>query len=114
MANTKEQFIIKAISDYLQLLENQQKLVFQRNNSFAGTITRRNGSVGYIKNSKRGASDFLIFVKGGKIINAEVKNEKGKQTTSQLEMELKLKQLGHIYWIVRGVDEVENLLQKYL
>jgi len=65
----------------------------------------------YIRFGKRGSSDFLIFLNGGRTIHLEVKNEKGRQTTTQLEYEIKVKQLGHQYNVVRSVDEVQTLLK---
>lgn len=105
----RESAILTAICQYLQYRENAGDLVFIRNNSFAGHIVRGNGSTGYVRNNKPGASDLIIFAKG-KTIFAEVKNEKGKMSDYQKEFEQKVKALGHEYHIVRSVDEVERIV----
>lgn len=105
-----ESGIITAICNYLQLLENQNKILFFRNNSGA----TQTASGGFIRFGKRGSPDIFVFIKGGKIIQLEVKCGKNKQTVSQLEWELKMKQLGHIYKIVRSIDEVEEIIKNYL
>ena len=102
----KESGIVNAIMSYLQLLENQGKLVYQRNNS--GAFINPKGN--FFKMGKRGSPDFYIFLPSGKTIHLEVKNEKGKQNLNQLEFEIRLKQLGHSYYVVRSVDEVENII----
>ena len=105
----RESQIITVIANYLQYQENLNKLLFIRNNS--GALPTRTG--GFIKFGKRGSSDFIVFIKNGEVLHIECKTEKGRQTTSQLEYEIKLKQLGHKYYIVRGVDEVEFIIKKY-
>lgn len=58
-----ESEIKKCIANYLQILENQSKLYFVRNNSFEGKIIRNNKTEGYIKNNKKGTPDFLLCIK---------------------------------------------------
>lgn len=106
----KEAGIQTAICQYLQYQENMGKLIYMRNNS--GAVINQKGR--FIKFGKRGSADIIIFVKGGKTLHVEIKNEKGRMSTSQLEMELKLKQLKHKYYLVRSVDEVELLLAKFI
>ena len=105
----KESGIINAIMSYLQYLENQGKLLYLRNNS--GAFINPRG--GFYRMGKRGSPDFIIWLPKGKIICLEVKNERGKQNINQLEFEIKLKQLGHFYFIVRSVDEVEQIIKIY-
>lgn len=114
----KESEISKAISDYLQLLENQGKLLFIRNNSFAGTIMRKDGSKGYVKNNKPGASDFIVWIPGRgadrwlhlDTIFLEVKSSSGKLLGDQLAFEQQVKRLGGQYHVVRSVEEVQKIL----
>ena len=106
----RESLIQNAIEVYLQYLENQHKLLYIKQNS--GALPTARG--GFIRFGKRGAADFMVLIQGGKTLNLEVKNEKGRQTDSQLTYELKLKKLGHKYYIVRSLDEVEKILKDYL
>ncbi len=105
-----ESLIQNAIETYLKLLENQGKLVYQKNNS--GALQTRAG--GFVRFGKRGAPDFLVFIKAGKTLHLECKNEKGRQNANQLEFEINITNLGHKYFIVRSVSDVENILKKYL
>ena len=106
----KESGIVSAIMSYLQYLENQNKLVYQRNNSGAFATARG----GFYHVGKKGSPDFYIFLPNGRTIHLEVKNEKGRQSVGQLEFELKIKQLGHRYCVVRSVDEVETIINNSL
>jgi len=115
---TKSQFnfrrheseIKKNICDYLQILENQGKIYFTRNNSFQGKIKRVNGSEGYIKNNKLGTPDFLICYQG-KYIGLEVKTESGKQSAEQKKAQKAIERAGGIYYIVKNVNDVFNILK---
>jgi len=102
----KESGIINAIMSYLQYQENLGRCLFQRNNSGAFINPRGN----FFKMGKRGSPDFYIFMPQGRTIHLEVKNEKGKQNINQLDFETKIKNLGHKYYVVRSVDEVEKIL----
>ena len=51
-----------------------------------------------------GVSD-LIFLHNGKTIFIEVKTDKGKQTDYQKDFQLKVEKQGHLYVVVRSVDD---------
>lgn len=102
----RESGIVSAIAQYLQYQENLGKCLFQRNNSGAFINPRGN----FFKMGKRGSPDFYVFLPRGKTIHLEIKNERGKQSLNQLEFELKCKQLGHQYYLIRSLEEVEKLL----
>jgi len=119
----KEIQIQKAIKDYLQILENQGKLIFLRNQ--AGGYATKEGH--YIKMGKKGSPDLLVwyktdttYYKGGSVqswnkylksIALEVKAEKGKQSQAQKEWQEKFEKLGGEYYIVRSVDEVIDIMK---
>lgn len=103
----------KACFDYLQLLENKGMLIYIRNNSFSGAIQRPNGSVGYIKNNKKGAPDAFIFLKNGETLHIELKAPKGTQSIEQKEWEKKITKLGHNYYIIRDVDDLTKVIAYY-
>ena len=109
----KESDIQKPIIDYLQILENRGEIYFNRNNSFAGKITRKNGSKGYIKNNKPGTPD-IIFCYKGKYIGFETKTETGKQSDLQKEAEAKIKRAGGLYFIVRSVNQAITIINNII
>jgi hypothetical protein len=93
-----ENEVKQAVETYLLYLENQGKLLYQRNNSFAGVLKRKHKktgeeSEGYIKNNKPGAPDFYVFMrwqKGnmifqepGRTIHLELKATNGSQSPEQ-------------------------------
>jgi len=106
----KESGLITAICHYLQYLENQNKLIYIRNNS--GAFINPRG--GFYRMGKRGSADIMVFMPKGITLHLEAKVGKNKQNLSQLEMEIKLKQLGHLYFIIFSVDEVEKIIKRYL
>lgn len=104
-----ESGIQTAILHYLALLENQGKVYAFRNNSFRGFIQRRNGTKGFIKNNKRGVPDIIMCYKGC-FVGLEVKTEKGRQSQTQKEAEQAINEAGGYYYIVRSVDDVDEVL----
>ena len=116
----KEIQIQKAIKDYLQILENQGKLMFLRNQ--AGGYATKEGH--YIKMGKKGSPDLLVWkpsvewddlayeeVNIVRAIALEVKAEKGKQSPAQKEWQDKFEKFGGEYYIVRSVEEVMNIIE---
>ena len=107
---SKESDIITAINHYLNYLENGNKLLFIRNNS--GAFLNPKGQ--FYKMGKAGSPDFIIFLPKGECIHCEVKREKAKQNMAQLEWEIKIKQLGYKYFIVRSVDKISDIIKRYI
>lgn len=112
-ANNKgplEKVIQQAIVAYLQIQENLGKLVYIRNNSFAGKIMRSNGAVGFVKNNKPGASDIIVFIPDT-VIFLEIKREVGMQSIEQKEFQRKVEKLGYYYAIARSLDDLLSILR---
>ncbi len=108
-----ESDIQKTIIEILQIFENMGKLVFIRNNSFAGKFIRPDGSEGYIKNRKKGSSDLIVFI-SGKTFFLEVKNEKGEFSNDQKNFKNLIEKLGFSYHVVRDVETANRILAPYL
>lgn len=106
-----EKYIQQSIIAYLRVLESMNKLIFIRNNSFAGSIQRVNGSKGYINNKKPGSPDILIFLECGVTVHCELKTEKGKLTDSQKVYKKQVEALGHIYIVIKSIEELEQYLK---
>lgn len=113
MIKTSEKDIQKACIDYLHMLRNQGKLLFVRNNSFAGSFSRPDGSQGYIRNNMAGSPDLIVFTKGGRNLMLEVKSETGKQSPDQIAWEKAATKLGHNYYIIRSVEELVKILSYF-
>lgn len=107
----KESLILTACYQYLLVLENMGKAYVYRSNSFAGHLTRANGSRGWINNAKRGCPDLTLLFRG-KYIAIEVKNETGRQSEAQKEAQRQIEQCGGLYWIIRSVEELQNKLKE--
>lgn len=108
--HASEAQIKKVITDYLTILENQGKLMFLRNNSFAGII-KSGGRESFIINGKKGSSDLLIFLDGGITIHCEVKSVIGVVSEDQQIFSEKLKKLGHTYIIIHSLQELIDFLK---
>jgi hypothetical protein len=109
----KESQIQRAIVQYLQLLENQGKLYFIRNNTYAGYLSHSphvSRSWHYTKQGKKGCADLIIF-RPQEVIFCEVKSETGRQSPEQKDFAEKITALGYHYVLVRSVGEVEELLK---
>lgn len=105
--------IVSSIKKYLEILERQGKLVYQRNNTGAMPITS-GGSTRFISFGKTGSPDFYVFVKHGMVLSIEVKDSKGKQNEGQIEFQKKLEKLDHSYFVVRSLDDIVKILKKFI
>lgn len=104
-----EKAIQKMCIDYLQLLENSGELYFFRSQAGAVNTIRKNGSKGFFKTGKAGAPDITVCYKG-KFVGLEIKNEKGLQSEYQKEAQIKIKNSGGYYFIIRSVAEMVQVL----
>ena len=108
-----EKDIQRTIKDYLQVMENQGKLMFIRSNSLAVQTTNGN----YIQTGKKGSPDILVWMCEDiwydeiRCIALEVKSTIGKQTTTQIEWQNKFEGFGGEYYIVRSVEEVMKIIE---
>lgn len=113
-----EKEIQSAIEDLLKIMEKRGVLAYQKNNSGALRTERytKGGSkkTSYIRFGKKGASDFLVYIKGGLTLHVEVKSLTGYQSADQVAFMNKMNALGHPYHIVRSVDEFRRVLSVYL
>ncbi|MCB8563885.1 VRR-NUC domain-containing protein [Fusobacterium ulcerans] len=107
----KESNIQSQIISYLQILEKQGKLFFQRINNTAiyDPVGKRWRSLA--KGTKKGFPDILVL-KDSRCIGLEVKTSKGKQSKEQEEMESLMKEHGAAYYVVRSLEEVINIVEK--
>jgi len=101
-----EREIQKTIIEYLTYLENLGKLYFFRAGS--GAIKLDNGR--YFKTGKPGLPDIIVLIKG-MFIGLEVKTSNGKQSKIQKEAEENIKKNNGYYFIVRSIEDVENILK---
>lgn len=110
----KEAELKRGVFVLLSMLENQGKLIFQRNNSFFGSFSRKDGSQGFIRNNKPGTPDFYVFLAKNRTLHLELKGTKGKLSEHQVTWSNQCKKLGHIYEVVTDIAELEKLLAFYL
>ena len=112
MIKTSEKDVQKSCLDYLQMLRNQGKLLFVRNNSVAGNFMRPDGSQGYIRNNMPGSPDLFVFV-NQETIHLELKSSTGEQSPEQKEWERVATKLGHKYYVIRSVEELVKILSYF-
>ena len=107
----KESPIQAACISLLTLYANRGKLYFFRNNSFAGHIQRRNGSLGYIKNNNPGQPDVVASYMS-KFIGIEIKAPGGRQSPMQKIAQQEIEASGGLYWIVTDVTQLQTKLEE--
>lgn len=103
----KEKYVQSAVRHLLQLLENQGKLLFLRNNSGALKTNR-----GFMHFGKTGSPDFFIFLPG-KTIHLETKSDSGKLSEPQIQWRNTVERFGHHYRCISSVDALEMLLREF-
>lgn len=116
-----------AIIDYLQVLENQGKLMFERTNNTPIYDPTNRGFRVMPKGSKLGSSDIKILLKGipiyievkqpGKYKRNGKVHKKGDYKYIQSEHQVKYQKLveknNGFYYVVRSVDEVLEILVNF-
>lgn len=108
----------------LQALEVQGRCYFFRNNSFAGRLTRWNGSQGIIRNNKPGTPDIVVCfhtvrtdgvhavgITFGLFIGIEVKGPDGRQRPEQKIAQEAIEKAGGEYWLCRCPEEFEEKIK---
>ena len=61
----------------------------------------------------RGMPDLLLYLPNGKVLNMELKTDKGKQSPDQVDVQNRLTKLGHNYYIIRTVYEAFNAIAEH-
>ena len=61
----------------------------------------------------RGMVDLLLYLPNGKVLNMELKTDKGKQSADQVDVQNRLTKLGHNYYIIRTVYEAFNAIAEH-
>ena len=61
---------------------------------------------------KSGAPDLLVFLPGGRTLGLEVKSPTGAQSPAQIDFALKMAERGHLYFVVRSVDDVKKIVER--
>lgn len=97
----------------LQMLELQQPIYYFRSNSFSGSITRYDGSRGFIKSAKRGLPDIVLLVNGA-FVGLELKTEKGRQSDVQKQAQEQIEKAGGKYFICRSPESFETIIKELL
>ncbi|MGL5648305.1 MAG: VRR-NUC domain-containing protein [Clostridium sp.] len=100
---------------YLSILENQGKLWFTRFNNIPPVNKGPNGTMQFRKlppGSKKGVPDLIVITKGC-FIGLEVKTPTGRQSKEQKEVEEGIKKQDCSYYVVRSLEEVQEILKKF-
>ena len=62
---------------------------------------------------EKGMPDLLLYLPNGKVLNMELKTDKGKQSSDQIDVQHRLTKLGHNYYIIRTVYEAFNAIAQH-
>lgn len=62
---------------------------------------------------ENGIPDFTLYIPSGKTIQFELKTSTGKQSPDQIEVEAKLKSLGHNYYLIRDIYEPFKIIANH-
>ena len=94
-----------AVCDYLCAL----KLTWFRMNSGVARPQRANGKQGWVRYGTPGMADLLAF-QGPFPVWLECKTRAGTQSDDQKAFQARVKQNGHVYAVVRSVDDARSAL----
>ena len=107
----KESDLKSSISNYLQILENQGKLFYERLNSGELLVLNKDKSVRKVKLCRKGTSDFIVVVYG-RVIFIETKRKGKTQSDEQKEFQTKVECVSAQYWLVDDFDKFLKLIDK--
>lgn len=62
---------------------------------------------------EKGMPDLLLYLPNGKVLNMELKTDKGKQSSDQIDVQHRLTKLGHNYYVIRTVYEAFNAIAQH-
>ena len=62
---------------------------------------------------EKGMPDLLLYLPNGKVLNMELKTDKGKQSADQVDVQNRLTKLGHNYYVIRTVYEAFNAIAEH-
>ncbi len=62
---------------------------------------------------EKGIPDLLLYLPNGKVLNMELKTDKGKQSADQVDVQNRLTKLGHNYYIIRTVYEAFKAIAEH-
>ena len=106
-----EKAVLKAIKDYLQLLENSGRIAwFGRFQSGAYPV-QHGSKTSYVRAGRPGDPDLIVCF-NGKFVALEVKGSHGATTDEQDAVGSRIMRGGGWYAIVRSVYDVENILSE--
>lgn len=109
----KESDLKSTISDYLQILENQGLLYWDRINSGEILALNKDGSQRLIKLARPGTAD-LFFIVFGRITFLECKRKGEKQKPEQKIFQDKIENAGAFYWLIDNFEYFKQQIDKIL
>ncbi|MFA5299102.1 MAG: hypothetical protein WC389_12920 [Lutibacter sp.] len=101
----------KSIQDYLQVLENQGVLYWDRLNSGELLVLNKDESKRLVKLCRKGTADIIILF-SKKVIYLETKKLGGEQGESQKEFEFKVKNQGAEYYLVDTYEKFLSMIDQ--
>ena len=66
-----------------------------------------------VQGFERGMPDLLLYLPNGKVLNMELKTDKGKQSPDQVDVQNRLTKLGHNYYVIRTVYEAFKAISEH-
>lgn len=66
-----------------------------------------------IQGFEKGMPDLLLYLPNGKVLNMELKTDKGKQSLDQIDVQHRLTKLGHNYYVIRTVYEAFKAIAEH-
>lgn len=116
----KESDLKRTVSEYLEIGTNQGKWYADRLNS--GSVLVKRGNKTYrIELCREGTADFMVLYSGKPdnlefansspcVIFLELKGEKGKTSPAQNAFKILVEEQGASYFVIRSVEELEQIL----
>lgn len=105
-----EASVKKAIIQYLEILEKQDKIIWWGRMQ-CGMVKTQNGS--YMHLGRPGSPDLVVCNENGGFVGLEVKGSHGFLTVEQkcVQEKINLRTIGKGYFVVKSVDDVQRIFR---
>jgi len=107
MHKITESQIQRGVLDYLEMISKQKNIYYFR--SASGQVKTDSGRV--FRTGKPGCPDITLCI-NGKFIGIELKTPTGKMSELQKIAKQEIESAGGCYFIVRGMEDIVNVIKK--
>jgi hypothetical protein len=102
-----------AVAHMLQIVLDPQHTWWSAIDHGAGKLSKRAAGMMKARGVHRGLPDFIVLTNGWHVLGIELKAGKGQLSDAQQLVAREWQMLGHGYYVVRSLEDVQRLLEHW-